>query len=175
MRLNLGCGDRYVDGWVNVDWQSPHRVDERVDLTGPLPTNWRGEVTNIYVGHLLEHVSKDDCLKLAQRLLECAHPNGCLLVAVGPDVPVAEEMVRNGTFDWNWGTLDEIKFGAGRWAGDVHLWETSGEDVAQLLRDAGWPLVWNLGLDVLEGGWPIADPGPRWQYAVRAYVSEGDE
>lgn len=177
MKLNLGCGDRYVSGWTNVDFQTPRKVDERVDLTGPLPKSWRGNVKYIYAGHLLEHITEDECHKLAKRLLKVSHPDGCLFVAVGPDVEVAEEMVYNGTFDHTWGTLDEIKNGAGRWAGDVHMWETTGRSVGKIIQDAGWPVVRVLSLDVLPNFWPVADRTQKWQYVVRAWTGsdQGDK
>jgi hypothetical protein len=94
------------------------------------------------------------------------------MVAVGPDIPVAEEMIRTGTFDYRYHSLESLKNGAGRWAGDVHMWETSGPLVAKIVRDAGWPVVHNFGIAELEGGWPVADREPQWQYVVRAYVGE---
>lgn len=169
LRLNLGCGDRYVPGWINVDHETPHNVDVRADLTDELP--WRsGSVSSIYAGHLLEHLSRDDCAQLAKRLLDCADPGGCVLVAVGPDCDVVRTQVAAGTFDYNWGTPDEIYHGAGRWSGDVHLWETTGPLVARLFKDAGWPVVHAMEIGQLEGGWPVADRGPSWQYAVRCWT-----
>lgn len=168
LSLNLGCGDRYVDGWVNVDYGTPHRTDQVVDLTGELP--WEtGSVSRIYAGHLLEHITPDECARLCGELLRLADPAGCAFVAVGPDVDVAERMVADGTFDHSWGTLDSIRYGAGRWAGDVHQWETTGPAVARIIREAGWPVVHQLTIDQLEGGWPVADRNQKWQYAVRAW------
>lgn len=167
MRVNLGCGDRYVEGWVNVDFGTPHRHDLSVDLTGELP--WRGTLTHVYAGHLLEHLTELQSLELLKRLRVCAHPGGCVVVLVGPDVEVAERMIDDGTFDHGWGTLESIKHGAGRWAGDVHLWETTGPKVRALAVEAGWPVVHDLTIAQLEGGWPVADRGPQWQYAVRAW------
>lgn len=170
LSLNLGCGDRYVDGWVNVDWDTPHRVDQRVDLAGELP--WEpGSVSRIYAGHLLEHLERETCARLAERLLRCADPTGCVAVIVGPDVDVTRRQVADGTFDYDWGPPELIFHGGGRWVGDVHLWETTGPLVADIFRDAGWPVVTHLGpVQVLEGGWPVADRGPTWQYAVRCWT-----
>ena len=169
LSLNLGCGDRYVDGWVNVDYGTPHRHDQTVDLTGRLP--WEpGSVSRIYAGHLLEHITQEEGLGLLRRLLVCADPAGCTLVLVGPDVVVAEKMIADGTFDFTYHSLESIKNGAGRWAGDVHLWETTGPLVAQLVAEAGWPVVHALTIAQLEGGWPVADREPQWQYAVRAWT-----
>lgn len=179
LSLNLGCGDRYADGWVNVDHPGcPHRQDQSVDLTGELP--WEpGSVSRIYSGHMLEHITPEASGQLLKRLLSCADPAGCTMVLVGPDVVLAEQMVADGTFDHSWGTLDMIKYGAGRWAGDVHLWGTTGPLVARLVRSAGWPVVHHYGSIVeLEGGWPVADRAQLWQYAVRAWkgpVYRGDD
>lgn len=166
-KLNLGCGDRYVDGWVNVDFASPHSMDQRVDLTGELP--WpEGSISHVYAGHLLEHLTPDQCSALAERLLVCMEPIGGVLVAVGPDIDVAERMIADGTFDHSWGTLDMLKHGAGRWAGDVHQWETTGPKVAAIFGAAGWPIVHHFGIAQLEGAWPVADRNQLWQYACSA-------
>jgi predicted SAM-dependent methyltransferase len=174
MRLNLGCGDRYVPGWHNVDWAGcPHHVDETVDLTGPLP--WEpGSVTHIYAGHLFEHISRDACVGLCSRLLELADPQGCLLWAVGPDVELAKRLIETGQFDFTYHSLDSISHGGHRWPGDDHVWDTTAAAVVDLLREAGWPVVTDLGgmaglAGLAEGPeWPVADRVPQWQYAVRA-------
>jgi len=178
VRLNLGCGDRYAEGWHNVDWAGcPHRVDETVDLTGELP--WSpGSVTHMYAGHLFEHLTRDQCAALCALLLAVAGRRGCLLMAVGPDVDAARAMIADGTFDYTYHSLETITDGGHRWPGDDHLWQTTGPAVADMLRGAGWPVVTDLGgmpgLAGLAGGdaWPVADREPLWQYAVRAYAGE---
>jgi len=179
VRLNLGCGDRYVAGWHNVDWSGcPHHVDEAVDLTGPLPGHWTRQVTHIYAGHLLEHLTEMDALVLLLRLRGVVDPAGCVAMFVGPDCAVAEAMSAAGTLDTTYHTLDAILHGAHRWPGDDHLWQHSAADVADALRTAGWPVVTDLGgirgLDGLAGGelWPVADRTPPWQYAVRAWAGQ---
>lgn len=171
LNVNLGCGDRYVDGWTNVDHETPHRVDERVDLTGELP--WEpGSISRIFSGHLFEHLTPEQCRKLCERLLKCADPVGCAMVIVGPDIDIAEQMVSEGTFDFTYHSLEGLKFGAGRWAGDEHLWFTTGPVVAGLIRAAGWPVVHLLKIEELEGGWPVAERQWKWQYAVRAWAGD---
>lgn len=171
MRLNLGCGDRYVEGWTNVDFQSPHPADERVDLRGLLP--WEdGTITHIYAGHLFEHLTPHACRALVARLLPLMHPSGGVLVAVGPDVKIAEQMAAEGRLNTGH-TLDEIRHGGNRWPGDKHQWETTGSAVTTILAEAGWPVVHQIRpFSALEPGWPVADPAPQWQYAVRAWTGE---
>lgn len=173
MKLNLGCGDRYVEGWINVDHDTPHRADVRIDLASPDPLPWEeGSITHVYAGHLLEHLSRKESYALVKKLLPCMSKDGGVVVAVGPDIPLAKKMIADGTFDFTYHSLESLRDGAGRWAGDVHQWETSGPLVASMFTRAGWPHVRNLGIAKLEGGWPVADPAPQWQYAVRAYTSE---
>jgi hypothetical protein len=173
VRLNLGCGDRYVEGWHNVDFGYPDRVDERVDLVsrrGELP--WTG-VTHIYAGHLFEHIWPSQAKRLAERLLDCADPGGCLLMAVGPDVPLAKQMIADQTFDSTYHSLESLIHGAHRWPGDEHRWETSGPLIQSMLRSAGWPVASDVGIGQVSSFWPVADRTPQWQYAIRAWCGSG--
>jgi predicted SAM-dependent methyltransferase len=172
VRVNLGCGDRYVPGWVNVDLPDmPHQADMRLDVTGPLPEEWRGQVTHFYAGHILEHLDQHDAALLLNACEEIADPTGCLLMAVGPDVDVARAMIERGTFDYTYHSLDSILHGGHRWTGDDHQWETTAENVAGLLRHAGWKSVMDVGLSGVSVFWPVADRSQPWQYAVRAYTN----
>lgn len=36
LRLNIGCGDVYFDGWVNIDRDSP-KADLKMDIRAALP------------------------------------------------------------------------------------------------------------------------------------------
>jgi predicted SAM-dependent methyltransferase len=163
--LNLGCGDRYAPGWWNVDHGCPLRKDEDVDLDGPLP--WApGLVDLVYMGHLLEHLTLGQGLRLLERLLPCMTETGVLMV-VGPDVPKARAMARAGTLDV---TLDELRLGAHRWPGDEHQWECDPSKVMEMLIDADWQEVTGLPIGKVPDMWPVADRGPAWQFAITARV-----
>lgn len=163
MLLNLGCGDRYVPGWHNVDFGSPHRKDDTVDLTKPLP--WLpSSALHAYLGHVLEHLTLRDALTLLKRLRQVIKPGGSIMV-VGPDVEVAQRMADEGTLDV---TLDSLKYGADRWAGDQHHWECASDILVDMLKQAGWDNVEDVGIDGVIPFWPVADRGPRWQCAVYA-------
>lgn len=169
MQLNLGSGDRYVDGWVNVDLPTtPHRKDVGLDLTSAERLPWsEGSVECVYAGHVLEHLALDDCRKLLARLRPLMIPAGPIML-VGPDVNLAEQLIPEGAAD-QWGaTRESLRCGAGRWAGDVHLWECTGERLAELLTEAGWSSITPVPIDEVALLWPVADPRPRWQCAVGA-------
>ncbi len=162
MRVNLGCGDRYADGWHNVDWAgSPHRRDETLDLGELLP--WT-DVTHAYAGHILEHLHIRIVLAFLDRLRHCMAPGGELMV-VGPDCLAAEGMAITGDLDV---TLDSLRYGAHRWPGDEHRWECTGADVKALLVVTGWSDVTTVGIGNVPAVWPVADRGPRWQCAISA-------
>lgn len=163
MQVNLGCGDQYADGWVNVDHGSPHRKDQDVDLTGPLP--WpSSSIRRAYAGHVLEHLTKSQCVDLLERLHECMMPLGKLMV-VGPDVQIAQRMAEAGTLDV---TMDSLRFGAGRWSGDVHRWECTTAGIVALLFTTGWRDVCPMSINDVPSEWPVAYRGPQWQCAVSA-------
>jgi len=167
VQLNLGCGDRYANGWLNVDLpEMPHRADQRVDLTGELP--WpTGSVECVYAGHVLEHLTRADAWTLLSRLRDCMVINGAIMI-VGPDVDRGRELLGETGSDEYGATLDSLRFGAGRWAGDVHLWECTETRLVELLEDAGWSSVVPMNMDEVKLLWPVADARPKWQCAVGA-------
>lgn len=161
MRLNLGAGDSYVQKWHNVDRDScPFKRDETVDLTGPLP--WPAEsISLVYAGHVLEHLTEDQCRTLLAELLKRMMPGGQILV-VGPDLELAQRL---GTGPHH--TLDELRHGARRWEGDEHRWECTTAKVVQLLTETGWSHVTDVGIGNVPVFWPVVDRAPQWQLAVR--------
>lgn len=164
MRVNLGCGDRYANGWLNVDHDGcPHRKDAVVDLRYILPWD-HNSIHRAYAGHVLEHLKVHECLDVLGRLRPCMTVDGRLLV-VGPDINVALEMQAAGTLDVS---IESLAYGAGRWSFDVHRWECSVEAIEVMLHVTGWSHVERLVWDDVPAEWPIAERGPRWQCAVLA-------
>jgi SAM-dependent methyltransferase len=83
-KLNFGCGHRFAEGWINIDFHSPSSEVRRVNLLQrwPFPDNY---FDYAYSSHTLEHFS----LETAQRLLgECARviKSGGILRTVVPDL-----------------------------------------------------------------------------------------
>lgn len=56
MRLNLGCGNRKMDGWLNVDKEAAAGPDQVVDLEA-LPWPWDSDSADaVTMRHVLEHL-----------------------------------------------------------------------------------------------------------------------
>jgi SAM-dependent methyltransferase len=97
LKLNLGCGHHYVDGYTNVDVQvSPH-VERAPDLLAdvravPLPDRCASEVMAL---HVIEHFYRWEVLALLQewrRLLV----SGGLLVLELPNIELAARNLLKG-------------------------------------------------------------------------------
>src|SRR6516225_755630 len=64
-RLNIGCGQQSIPGWINIDNQGLPGVDQVLDVRKGLPFSG---VAAIYAEHFLEHLSLDEGLAF---LREC--------------------------------------------------------------------------------------------------------
>ncbi len=59
MKLNLGCGKKYIDGWINVDFYDDSKCDVTHDLE-EFPWPWEDDsVSEIRIIHTLEHLGAD--------------------------------------------------------------------------------------------------------------------
>ena len=82
LKLHLGCGTRYVEGWVNVDIDAP-RLDLRHDLRRPLPFSDQS-CTLIYHEHVLEHLAASEADALLRECRRVLAPGGSMRLGV-PD------------------------------------------------------------------------------------------
>lgn len=168
LQVNLGCGDRYVPGWWNVDLASmPYAKDEVVDLTGELP--WPdGSVVKVYAGHVLEHLTIEDATNLCRRLGHKVMHGGSLMI-VGPECDVAEQLLPPGGNDEFGATIESLVHGGHRWPGDEHKWRSTVGATQEILSQAGWNVYQTMTMpEVVQMGWPVADPRPRWQFGLLA-------
>lgn len=166
LKVNLGCGEQYADGWLNIDHAGmPHRKDLTLDVRNPLPWDRdTGGIDYAYVGHLLEHLYIDEVIVLLERLRRAMAPDGDLMI-VGPDCLIAAGMAVSQTLEV---PLEQIRHGADRWEGDVHRWECTRQGIQRLLLLTGWKNVKVLGINDVNSMWPVAFRGPQWQCAVSA-------
>ena len=92
MRINLGSGERPLDGWVNVDvLPDAPGVDVVADITETLPFD-SGSAELVYASHLLEHVATEEVPRVLAEWRRVLRPGGTLLVAV-PDLEAIARML----------------------------------------------------------------------------------
>ena len=84
MKLNLGCGGDYRDGYVNVDKYQVARVDQIVDLED-LPWPWEtNSVQEVILKHVLEHLGQAPnlFLKIIKELYRVCRPGADVHIEV---------------------------------------------------------------------------------------------
>lgn len=82
--LNIGCGARFCQGWVNLDVAPSHPSVQRCDISKGLPFS-DSRFNLVYHSHLLEHLDKDAGKFLISECWRVLMPGGIVRVAV-PDL-----------------------------------------------------------------------------------------
>jgi predicted SAM-dependent methyltransferase len=156
LQVNVGCGEFRAEGWINVDMTKvdggpqPDIVASALDL--PFAD---GTVDRVYAGHVLEHLMPSDAVLAVKEFRRITKPGGEILVVL-PDLDVAEERYPD--------LVDSVRYGADRWGGDRHLWESRPASFASLLDLHGID-YYRIDLNGLIGSvWPIV-AFVDWQYA----------
>lgn len=106
VKLNIGCGTDYKEGWINIDNNSDHnitRLDLNWDLRHYLPFP-SGSVDFIFNEHFLEHLSVEQGKAAIREFLRVLKPGGVIRIAM-PDL---EDIVAF-FYDKNWKDLPTLK------------------------------------------------------------------
>jgi len=81
MKLNLGCSDRRIEGYINIDCRYQPGVD-KIDNVGLLRLYEDNSVDVIYACHVLEHFGRHEYKAVLQRWYTILKPGGILRLAV---------------------------------------------------------------------------------------------
>ncbi|HEY7107106.1 MAG TPA: glycosyltransferase [Acidimicrobiia bacterium] len=84
MKVNLGCGTSYLDGWVNVDAYPGVRADVYMEAFDFVRQHG-AEIDELYMGHFLEHLLPASAVALLS-LVADELPEGSRVSAVVPDM-----------------------------------------------------------------------------------------
>jgi len=150
LKLNIGCGTDYKDGWINIDNNSDHNItklDLNWDLRNPLPFK-DNSVDFIFNEHFFEHLTTDEAQITFKDLMRVLKPGGVMRIAM-PDLEVVVDTYLNIPLNKDpviktYG-LDFIKTRAEwmnmsfRWWG--HKWLYDWEELQRRLEEAGYTKV----------------------------------
>jgi predicted SAM-dependent methyltransferase len=135
--LNLGCGHKPLEEYINIDSRELPGVDFVCDVTD-LPFE-RGSIDTVFAAHLVEHFSeqtlRDSILPHWHSLLK---PDG-RLVLVAPDAGAMLQAYSSGEIKFD--QLREVTFGGQEYEGDFHYSMFTVETLKRLLTDSGFARV----------------------------------
>lgn len=83
LKLNIGCGEVHMDGWLNIDSES-EKADLMHDLRKPLPYN-DNFVDFIYSEHFIEHLTPEEGESVFKETYRVLKNNGVMRIAT-PDL-----------------------------------------------------------------------------------------
>ena len=169
MKVNLGCGTSYRDGWVNVDAYPGVKADIYSDAF-EFVQDYGPEVTELYMGHMLEHMLPASAVALLT-LMRDRLCEGAVVSAVVPDMRAIFAAYDAGEI-----TNAELneRFVYSYEQPSHHVWCYDADSLRRVFEEAGFvdveaidPLTW-------EPVWWKSGPESRWQCGVRATVGAAD-
>lgn len=94
-KVNLGCGYKKFDGWINIDMDKACKPDIIADISQrvPLPDN---SVSEVYINHVIEHL--DDRLKALEEIYRICK-NGAKITIITPYRNNIRGIDHKGDFD----------------------------------------------------------------------------
>jgi len=133
MKLHLGCGKRFIPGFVHIDVVDYPHV-EHVAAIDSLPFIPDNSVDLIYVCHVLEHFKRRDVERVLKEWLRVLKPSGTLRVAVPDFAKLCEVYLKTGRLDIVIGGL----FGRQDYLYNIHYHVFDFDTLAANLRSAGY-------------------------------------
>jgi hypothetical protein len=134
LRLNLGCGNIPIPGYINVDYRNLPCIDVIAEV-GDLPFE-PGSVDEIFSAHLLEHFPQQE---MRQRLLPYWHGllrKGGVFRAIIPDAAAMVAGAAIGTYDF--ADFRNAVFGGQDCEGNCHFNLFTPDSLRALLETAGF-------------------------------------
>lgn len=112
--LNIGCGNKFHEEWVNVDMasNSPHVIAANLLNGIPFADN---QFDVVYHSQVLEHIPKKEAASFINECLRVLKPGGIIRVVV-PDL---ENIIREylGLLEANWKEANELNDANYEWIG----------------------------------------------------------
>ena len=133
VRLNLGSGGDFIDGYTNIDLHVPNAI--KMDVR---KLEYDDEsVDNIYSSHLLEHFRKDEVQPLLNEWFRVLK-KGTTLNLLIPNLEWCAKNFINSQENDRWGLPIDMIFGNQNNEGEYHKTGFTQERVRSLLNNAGF-------------------------------------
>lgn len=162
MKLHLGCGKRFIPGFIHVDAVDYPHIDHvaTIDNLSFIPDN---SVDLIYNCHVLEHFKRRDVERVLREWLRVLKPRGVLRISV-PDFASLCEVYRQ---DQNLNLVIGALFGRQDYLYNIHYNVFDFESLSTHLHNAGF-------IDVSRYDWRKTEHASIDDYS-QAYIPHMDK
>ena len=139
LKLHLGCGRKFIPGFVHIDALQYNHVDH-CQQVGELGNFANGSVSLIYACHVLEHFSRWQYLKVLSEWHRVLKPGGVLRLSV-PDFAACAKLYYEEGLQSGLTGLVGLVVGGQRDQYDYHGMIFDEQLLTQSLREVGFTSV----------------------------------
>ena len=145
LKLNLGCGDKILPGYVNVDIvesRAGKRPDVLCDLRRLTPFE-DGSVDEVLAVHVIEHLWRWESLDILTEWVRVLRPGGKMILECPNLITACEEFLKNPNVASSTGIEGQktmwVFYGDPSWQDPimVHRWGYTPASLTRLMRYAG--------------------------------------
>jgi predicted SAM-dependent methyltransferase len=134
-RLNVGCGNNLIEGYINIDSEASLYPDIIADIKYGLPFD-ENSVQEILFFHTIEHIEEkyhEQILREFHRILE---PEGTLLISYPEFITCAQNYIDNvyGMREFWKHTI----YGLQRYQSDYHVSLMNSDEFVEKLQEFGY-------------------------------------
>lgn len=139
IKLNIGCGETKLKGFINIDLEKSTKPDLLHDITkGQLPFK-ENSVDEIYWHHNIEHIQYKLWVPIINDFLRVLKPNGLLFMSYPEFDKCAKFFMENykGQKDFWRATL----YGRQLYPGDYHIAPVQTADLVRIFKRLGFAKI----------------------------------
>lgn len=135
-KIHLGCGEKRLPGFINIDARETPCVDMVCDIHNlPFPAN---SIETIYMCHSLEHLFMHDVQLILSMLFNMLIPSGLLYISV-PDFSILSSLYLSGRVPL--ASIVRAVHGGQEYPGNTHYMSYDFDLLSVLLRRSGFSTI----------------------------------